>query len=100
MDDIGSNFLLPTPSEGDSNAIKIKIYMFKTPKMLEIYIFKKTIVADVIKHILTLCRKNKEVLPEDKPLKHPDKPDAYELRLIDDDEDYYVPFYEIGPLER
>lgn len=33
-------------------------------------------------------------------MKYPENPEAYELRLIDDDEDYYIPFYEIGPLER
>lgn len=48
---------------------------------------------------MTLYMKNKE-LSETQPLKHPGKPEAYDLRLIDDDEDFYVPFYEIGPLER
>jgi hypothetical protein len=40
------------------------------------------------------------ILSKDNPLKYPGVPDAYELRIIDDDEDYYVPFYDIGPLER
>jgi glycine betaine/choline ABC-type transport system substrate-binding protein len=33
-------------------------------------------------------------------LKYPGHPEAYELRLIDDDENFYVPFYEMAPLER
>lgn len=32
----------------------------------------------------------------DKPLKNVDDPDAYEIRLIDDDENYYTPYYEIA----
>lgn len=40
------------------------------------------------------------MLSKDKPLKNIGIPDAYELRLIDDDEDYFVPFYDVGPLER
>ena len=35
-----------------------------------------------------------------RPLKFPDDPSGYELRLIDDDEDFYVPYYEISPLDR
>jgi hypothetical protein len=27
-------------------------------------------------------------------------PEAYELRLIDDDKEYFTPLYEIGPLDR
>jgi hypothetical protein len=27
------------------------------------------------------------------------EPQAYEIRLIDDDEDYYIPFYEVSALE-
>lgn len=29
-----------------------------------------------------------------------DDPDAYELRLIDDDEDFFVPMFEIGALDK
>lgn len=35
-----------------------------------------------------------------RPLKYPEDSSAYELRLIDDDEDFYVPYYEISPLDR
>ena len=94
------DFLLPTPQEGDTaNGIKIKIYLFSTPKFMCIHILKSSKVADVIRHIMTLYQKDK-LLSEAKPLQHQNQPEAYELRLIDDDEDYYVPFYEIGPLDR
>jgi hypothetical protein len=33
-------------------------------------------------------------------LTYPNNPDAYELRLIDDDEDDYTPFMEISPLDK
>ena len=71
--------------------------MFSTPKFICIHIFKKTKVLDVIKHIMTLYTKDK-LISSSQPLLYPNNPDAYELRLIDDDEEYYMPFYEIGPI--
>lgn len=56
-------------------------------------------VLDVIRHIMTLYSKD-ALLSAEQPLKHPDYPEAYELRLIDDDEDYFTPLYDMGPLER
>jgi hypothetical protein len=97
--DSSADFLLPTPSEDDPAAIKIKIYMFSTPKFMQIYIYKKSSVADVIRHIMTLYSKDK-LLSGDMPLKFPISPEAYELRLIDDDEDYFVPFYDVPPLDK
>ncbi|CDW71590.1 UNKNOWN [Stylonychia lemnae] len=93
------DFLLPTPSTGDSKAISIKIYLFTTPKFIQIYIYRKSQVQDVIRHIMTMYSKD-QILSKDNPLKYHGVPDAYELRIIDDDEDYFVPFYDIGPLER
>ena len=34
------------------------------------------------------------------PLKYPNNPDAYELRLTDDDEEVYTPNWEIAALDR
>ena len=34
------------------------------------------------------------------PLKFPDDPLAYELRIIDDDEEYYCPCFEMSSLDR
>ena len=56
-------------------------------------------VLDVIRHIMTLYSKD-ALLSAEQPLKYPDYPEAYELRLIDDDEDYFTPLYDMGPLER
>ena len=37
---------------------------------------------------------------EKHPLQYPANPEAYELRLIDDDEGYYLPYFEIPALTR
>lgn len=90
---------MPPPSNSDPNSIKTKIYFFSTPKFIEIHISKKNNVNDVIKHVLTLYQKDRE-LAQNQPLQFPTNPEAYELRLIDDDDDYYIPYYDIPPLER
>lgn len=48
---------------------------------------------------MTLYQKE-QTLSKENPLKYQGIPDAYELRLIDDDEDYFTPFFDVGPLER
>ena len=53
----------------------------------------------MIRHILTLYRRSK-ALSDKRPLKFPTDSLAYELRLIDDDETYYTPYYEISALDR
>ena len=52
-------------------------------------------VHDVIKHIMTLYRKNKE-LSDEKPLEYPDAPDRYQLYFIDDDESEHAPDFDMG----
>jgi hypothetical protein len=66
--------------------------------MLSLKLSKKNKVLDIIKHIQTLYKRSPDLI-EKKPLKYPSTPDAYELRLIDDYEEFYTPFYEIAPLE-
>jgi hypothetical protein len=39
---------------------------------------------DVIRHLITVIKSEEK------------DPMAFELRLIDDDEDYYIPFYDIS----
>ena len=90
--------MLNPPEEGDPNFVSTKIYFFNTPRMCEVRISKKHLVGDVIKHIMTLYMRSKELSSE--PLQYPEHSEAYELRLIDDDEEYYSPFYEILPLGR
>lgn len=42
--DSENDYLLPTPSDQDPHAIKIKIYLFSTSKFLEIFIYRKSLV--------------------------------------------------------
>lgn len=62
-------------------------------------------VKDVIKHVLTLYRKNKD-LKNKVNLDFADVPEAYELRHVEDDSDdsdeegvFYKPSMELPPLE-
>ena len=96
MEGAEDGFLLPQPNESDSNSVKIRVYFFNTPKFIDIHVSKSNIVVDVIQHIITLYKRDKTT--QGKSLRYPDNPEAYELRLIDDDESLYAPFYEIAPL--
>ena len=90
--------MLPPPDPRDPNTLDVKIYFFNSPANLSIQASRKNPVSDVVKHIMTMYKRTTE-LSSKKPLKFPDDPTAYELRLIDDDESPYTPFYEIAPLE-
>ena len=50
---------------------------------------------NVIKHIMTLYRHNKELMLEH-PLEFPDSPERYSLYFIDDDESDHAPDYDMG----
>ena len=63
---------------------------------LTIQIGWNELVRDVIKHIMTLYRKDKE-MSEQKPLEFPDAPEKYQLFFIDDDETDHAPDYDMGP---
>ena len=76
----------------------VKVYCFNSPALLQINISKKHIVNDVIKHIITIYKRTPELFGK-RPLRH-EEPEGYELRLIDDDEEFYTPFMEISPLEK
>ena len=52
-------FLLPTPSESDPSSVKFKVYMFGTPKFLQLTVSRTNIVGDVIRHIMTVYQKDK-----------------------------------------
>jgi len=73
--------------------------LFSTPKCLQIYIYRRSLVQDVIRHIITLYTKD-PLFQAELPLQNPEYPEAYELRFIEDDDDYYLPDYDMGPLER
>ena len=66
---------------------------------------KNHTVKDVIKHVLTLYRKNKD-LKSKVNLDYADVPEAYELRHVEDDSDdsdeegvFFKPSMELPPLE-
>ena len=89
--------------------------MFATPACVDIHISKAHKVGEIIRHIITMCTMNQKLnetfLREasngtgttaiDHPRQFKD-PSLYELRLLDEDDDdeYYLPLYEIAPLER
>ena len=79
--------MLPVPSPDNPHALNTIVYLFGTKKSVEIHITSKDRVVDIIRHLITILK-----LEQKEPM-------AFELRLIDDDEDYYVPFYEISALE-
>jgi len=54
------------------------------------------LVKDVVRHVMTLYRKDKD-LSKDAPLQFPDAPERYSLYFIDDDETDHAPDYEMGP---
>ena len=51
---------------------------------------------DVIRHIMTQYRHNKD-LNEAMPLQFIDDPERYSLYFIDDDESEHAPDYDMGP---
>jgi hypothetical protein len=78
--------------------MKTKIYFFSTPLFIEIHISKKHMVNDVIRHIMTLYKKDARLSKNS--LRYPTHSDAYELRLIDDDDDYFKPLFDIAALDK
>jgi hypothetical protein len=78
--------------------MKTKIFFFSTPLFIEIHISRKHIVNDVIRHIMTLYKRDQRLSKNS--LRYPTHPDAYELRLIDDDDDYYKPLFDIAALDK
>eukprot|EP00826_Nyctotherus_ovalis_P009608 TRINITY_DN12543_c0_g1_i11.p3 TRINITY_DN12543_c0_g1~~TRINITY_DN12543_c0_g1_i11.p3 ORF type:complete len:136 (+),score=29.70 TRINITY_DN12543_c0_g1_i11:799-1206(+) len=75
------------------------VYLVDTPNYLELHISRQSSVEEVIKQVMRKYPGTK--LGSEKPLEFPDNPNAYELRLLEDDsEDYYLPIYEIAALNR
>lgn len=96
---IGSDtdFLISPPVEGSRDRITLKIFFFGQPKSLTIDVSKKSEVNDVIRHIMTLYKRDKSLM-QWRALVHPEMPEAYELRLIDDEDYPYMPFMDIAAL--
>ena len=76
------------------------MYFFNQPKYLDFVFSQKAKVSDVIKHIITIYNKSSELGSNPFPLPYSSEPEAYELRLIDDDEEEWTPFMEIAPRKR
>ena len=58
----------------------------KHPVFISCDLSKKHTASEVIKHVLTLCRKNKEVLEKIKFNAQLNEVDAFELRLVNDED--------------
>jgi hypothetical protein len=73
------------PDKFGKNFTRVKIFIGgKSPDdFIECELSKKHLVKDVIKHVLTLYRKNKIKIFECPA----DKPDCFDLRHLDDDSD-------------
>ena len=79
------DFVIQRCEPGNRFYLKSKIYFFDTPASLTIEIGWNELVKDVIRHIMTLYRKDRE-LSAGHPLEFPDDADRYSLMFIDDDE--------------
>lgn len=92
--------MLPAPAENDPNRQEIKVYLLGSEKSMLITISKHHRVEDIIKHILVSYTMNAS-LSAGTPLEYPYDSGAYELRLLDDDDDGgFAPLYEIAALDR
>ena len=90
------DFVLAKPERGNRYALSCSIYFFDSPLKIIINIGWNELIRDVIRHVMTLYRKNKD-LSETKPLQYPDNPERYQLYFIDDDESDHAPDYDMGP---
>lgn len=103
-------FELVPPDKYTQNHLLVHIKFFlggKSPEYIgPVDLSKNHQVKDVIKHVLTLYRKNKD-LKTKVQLEFADVPEAYELRHVEDDSDdsdeqdgvFYKPSMELPPLE-
>ena len=91
-----SDFVLQKPQPDSRYYLKSQIFFFNSPSSIKIEIGCNELVRDVIKHIMTLYRKDKK-LSASRPLEFPEQPERYQLFFIDDDETEYQPDYDMGP---
>lgn len=76
----------------------IEIFFFGTPEFkLNIQILKTIKVHELIKQIIEEYLKDPKC--DNSRLLYPHFPQAYELRIIDDDRDYYIPDMGIPALD-
>lgn len=86
-------------ARNNPNRQKLQVFLLDTPNYMNLYTLKQYTVEEVIKQIMS--KYSDTSLSKEKPLAFPDNPDAYELRLLEDDsEEYYMPLYEIAALDK
>ena len=70
----------------------------ETPEAMSVTLSRLNTVEEIILHVFNKLVKDPNYRSK-LPIKFPDTPEAYELRVVDDDEEY-LPLYEISELER
>ena len=90
--------MIAPPPDSDKNSIKIQIYLLGTEDSIEAHVSQTNKVNDVIRHTMTMFKKK---FPN-KKLKYANDPEAYELRIVDDDDedDAFKPSYEVSALDK
>ncbi len=98
--------MLSEPPMGDWSRFSLKIYLFGTRKYLDLVISKQHTVEEVIKHVISVCMTTAELKRQFFDSAFTSRAylnsELYELRLLDDDDEdeYYLPLYDIAPLHR
>ena len=72
------------------------MYLLGGPRYLLLNVPKTSKVHDVIRHLISLYLRDKGL----QTLAFPKSPDAYELRLVDEDKSNFAPDYSVGALDR
>ncbi len=100
--------LLPVPSAKDPNRQNLRVYLFGTRESVDLVVSKKNKVDEIIRHVIALTMSHAPLhklfikdLPEMARADY-QNPALYELRLLeeeDDPEEFYLPFYDAGPLD-
>jgi hypothetical protein len=75
------------------------VYLLGGPRYLLLNVPKTSKVLDVIRHLISLYLRD-QALSKEQPLAFSKYPDAYELRLVDEDKANFAPDYSIGALDR
>jgi hypothetical protein len=75
------------------------VYLLGGPRYLILNVAKTSKVLDVIRHLISLYLRD-SALYKEQPLAFPKSPDAYELRLVDEDKSNFAPDYSVGALDR
>ncbi len=85
----------------------MRVFILESPKYIDICIPRCSTVEEVIRHLLSTIKNSdmfrREFLAGTSGVRDPKilcSPDIYELRLLDDEEDYLAPSLDMPPLGR